>query len=99
MNCTTQRHPIAVGTTLSGGPPHRSQRAALPRWAPASGDGIESHPREGMMHSGRREPLGRDAVHPTVETIGLATTTERPESEPCQLARKAATVSLLLGTT
>ena len=27
----------AVGTALSGGPPHRSQRAELPHWAPGSG--------------------------------------------------------------
>jgi hypothetical protein len=45
---------IAVGTALSGGPPHRSQRAALPHWAPASGDGVEAHVREGMLHTGRR---------------------------------------------
>ena len=29
---------VAVGTALTGGPPHRSQRAGLPHWAPASGD-------------------------------------------------------------
>src|SRR5664279_2420006 len=28
---------IAVGTALAGGPPHRSQRAELPHWAPTSG--------------------------------------------------------------
>ena len=28
---------VAVGTALSGGPPHRSQRAELPHWAPRSG--------------------------------------------------------------
>src|SRR5439155_11571275 len=27
----------AVGTALTGGPPHRSQRAELPHWAPAPG--------------------------------------------------------------
>ena len=27
----------AVGTALAGGPPHRSQRAGLPHWAPTSG--------------------------------------------------------------
>jgi len=31
------RGSIAVGTVLTGGPPHRSQRAELPHWAPASG--------------------------------------------------------------
>ena len=28
---------VAVGTALAGGPPHRSQRAELPHWAPALG--------------------------------------------------------------
>jgi hypothetical protein len=32
-----QRQRVAVGTALSGRPPHRSQRAGLPHWAPASG--------------------------------------------------------------
>jgi len=29
---------VAVGTALSGRPPHRSQRAGLPHWAPTSGE-------------------------------------------------------------
>ena len=29
----------AAGTGLAAGPPHRSQRAALPHWAPTSGGG------------------------------------------------------------
>src|SRR6266540_5203100 len=33
---------VAVGTALAGGPPHRSQRAGLPHWAPASGPGGEA---------------------------------------------------------
>jgi hypothetical protein len=36
---------IAVGTALSSGPPHRSQRAALPHWAPALSSGAEAHTR------------------------------------------------------
>ena len=44
--------PVAVGTALTGGPPHRSQRAELPHWAPASGSGSEAHFREGMLHAG-----------------------------------------------
>ena len=43
---------VAVGTALTGGPPHRSQRAELPHWAPASGSGSEAHFREGMLHAG-----------------------------------------------
>ena len=42
---------VAVGTALEGGPPHRSQRAGLPHWAPASGSGGEAHLREGMHHA------------------------------------------------
>ncbi len=63
---------ITVGTALAGGPPCRSQRAALPHWAPASGSGVEAHIREGMLHTGRREPPDRDAVHPfPVETVAV----------------------------
>src|SRR4249919_3735865 len=28
---------VTVGTALAGGPPHRSQRAELPHWAPTFG--------------------------------------------------------------
>ena len=34
--------PVAVGTALSGRPPHRSQRALLAHWAPASGRDAKS---------------------------------------------------------
>jgi hypothetical protein len=44
---------IAVGTALADGPPHRSQRAGLPHWAPASGSGVEAHAGEGMPGTGR----------------------------------------------
>ena len=43
---------VAVGTALAGGPPHRSQRAGLPHWAPASGSGCEALLRKGMYHAG-----------------------------------------------
>ncbi len=47
-------HPatVAVGTALAGGPPHRSQRAGLPHWAPASGSGGKAHFWERMDHAG-----------------------------------------------
>ena len=45
---------IAVGTALSSGPPHRSQRAELPHWAPASDSGVEPHVRKGMPLAGGR---------------------------------------------
>ena len=44
----TATHPVAVGTALAGGPPHRSQRAGLPHWAPTSGAGVEAHAGPGM---------------------------------------------------
>ena len=34
--------PFAVGTALTGGPPHRSQRALLTHWAPTSGHDAQS---------------------------------------------------------
>src|SRR5664280_3030185 len=37
MRAQTSSSRDAVGTALSGGPPHRSQRAELPHWAPGSG--------------------------------------------------------------
>ena len=40
------RHAVAVGTALSGRPPHRSQRAALPHWAPASD--VDAEPLRGI---------------------------------------------------
>jgi hypothetical protein len=45
---------VAVGTVLADGPPHRSQRAELPHWAPALGSGCEARIREGMHHTGLR---------------------------------------------
>src|SRR2546421_6062541 len=48
---THRRKAVAVGTALAGGPPHRSQRAELPHWAPASGSGGEARLREGMHHT------------------------------------------------
>jgi hypothetical protein len=37
-----QRSPVAVGTALASGPPHRSVRAALPHTALTLGDGVEA---------------------------------------------------------
>ena len=45
---------IAVGTVLTDGPPHRSQRAGLPHWAPALGGGGETHFGVGMQDPGGR---------------------------------------------
>jgi hypothetical protein len=45
--CTQPSAKGAVGTALTGGPPHRSQRAGLPHWAPTLGVWRRSGP-EGM---------------------------------------------------
>jgi hypothetical protein len=64
---------IAVGTDIAAGPPHRSQRALLTHWAPASGSGIEPSIREGVQHTGRWQPLGPKTAHaPPVQTCALA---------------------------
>ena len=38
----TMQMTFAVGTALTGGPPHRSQRALLTHWAPTSGHDAQS---------------------------------------------------------
>jgi hypothetical protein len=48
------RKSIAVGTAIAGGPPHRSQRAELPHWAPplGFGSGVESLFGIGVLDAG-----------------------------------------------
>jgi hypothetical protein len=41
-----RRPSVAVGTVIAHRPPHRSQRAALPHWAPALGQDAEPHIRK-----------------------------------------------------
>ena len=55
---------VAVGTALTGGPPHGSRRAELPHRAPASGSGCEAHVRVGMHHTDLREPPSCVSAHP-----------------------------------
>lgn len=58
---------VAVGTALrlagSGRPPHRSQRAGLPHWAPTSGFGVKTLLRPGMQHARVRNPPFRQGLH------------------------------------
>ena len=69
---------IAVGTALTGGPPHRSQRALLTHWAPALGTNAKTHVGKRMHNTGRREPSSREAVHPRpVDPRTLAATLQR----------------------
>jgi hypothetical protein len=46
--CVRFAREVAVGTALAGGPPHRSQRALLTHWAPASGTSVKPHLGVGM---------------------------------------------------
>ncbi len=63
-------------------PLHRSQRAALPRWAPASGDAIKAHERIGVADSGRRKPARDVATHSLPrQTVLLASTPKRSTPE------------------
>ncbi len=74
---------VAVGTALAGGPPHRSQRAGLPHWAPASGSGSEAHFREGVLQVGGWEPSLSEAAHALpVQAVALAAAPERLEPVP-----------------
>ena len=77
---------IAVGTALAGGPPHRSQRAELPHWAPASGPGGECGTRVGAHDAGRRQPCRSDPVVPVPShSVTLAATPKRLEPVPPDL--------------
>src|SRR6266496_5390003 len=87
--CSAERlnAPVAVGTALAGGPPHRSQRAEFPHWAPASGSSGKACLRVGMQDSGRWEPSGRQAVHPfPVQAVALTAAPERLQPVPGDLS-------------
>src|SRR5664279_2694871 len=78
--------PVAVGTALADGPPHRSQRAELPHWAPASGSGGEGDARVGAHDAGRRQPRRSDPVVPIPShSVPLAATPKRLEPVPPDL--------------
>src|SRR3982074_2251465 len=54
---------VAVGTAIARRPPHRSQRAALPHWAPTSGHDAKPHIREWMSQARGRQPAIDQALH------------------------------------
>ena len=90
---------IAVGTDIAASPPHRSKRALLAHWAPASGGGVEPSIREGVQHAGRWQPLGPETAHALpVQSRALAAAPQRSVPVHVTWARKAATVSVLPGT-
>jgi putative transposase len=80
---------IAVGTALASGPPHRSQRAGLPHWAPALDSGVESHVGKRVPHAGRWQPLRGETVHLVpVQSSALAAAPQRLEPVPTYLGAK-----------
>jgi len=54
---------VAVGTLVTQRPPHRSERAALPHSALASGDDAKAYQRIRMTNTGRRKPSVHEAFH------------------------------------
>jgi hypothetical protein len=55
---------VAVGMTVARHPPHRSQRALLTHWAPASGSNVQTQVRIRMTDPWQRYPTSHKAVHP-----------------------------------
>ena len=89
---------VAVGTALAGGPPHGSQRAELPHWAPASGIDVEASFGVGMQDMGRWEPLRRQATHALPgEAMALAAPPERRTPETHHLQPESAYRSAVAG--
>jgi hypothetical protein len=81
-----RRHRIAVGTVLADGPPHRSQRAGLPHWAPPSGTNVEPLDRVWMSRTGGRQPACSEPVHPPpVQPRPLTSPPQRPKPVPGSL--------------
>ena len=54
---------FAVGTALTGGPPHRSQRALLTHWAPTSGHDAQSLFGVRVQNTNRWKPAVGQTVH------------------------------------
>lgn len=85
---------IAVGTAVAGGPPHRSQRAGLPHWAPALGSGVEPRVREQVLQAagpgraGQRGHVGR----PVVRAEAVVETTVQQNVETVLVAGQAGRV-------
>ena len=76
----THSYAVAVGTALSGGPPHRSQRAELPHWAPALGCDAQTLLRIEVRDLRSGQPfLGKLRHSFPSESIALTATPKRPE--------------------
>src|SRR4051812_17451602 len=69
---------VAVGTVIAPRPPHRSQRAALPHWAPTLGHDAKPHVGEWMSEARRWQPQGDQTLHSfPSQPVSLAPPPER----------------------
>jgi hypothetical protein len=83
------RHCVAVGTTLSGSPPHRSQRAELPHWALTLGSDAQALIGIRMTDSRlRKEPLSQSVHSRPQVTASLASPPQGEIPEPQHLKSK-----------
>ena len=94
IHTTFQR--VAVGTALSGRPPHRSQRAELPHWAPTSGGDAQTLFGIRVKNSHRREPAGSQSVHALPsDPVALTPPPEGLEPESIHLVLENAEFALV----
>ena len=63
--------PVEVGTTLTGRPPHRSERAELPHSALASGPNVQPYGWIGMTDMRIRQPAFYPSGHPFPGDLAL----------------------------
>ncbi len=64
MYCPGFPYAVAVGTALSGRPPHRTRRAGLPHRAPTSGNGVEALGMVSIvLEDPDAQPLGDEPVY------------------------------------
>ena len=87
---------IAVGTALAGGPPHRSQRAALPHWAPALGAGVKADWGKGVGFAG--VSIEPQASHPLQVSRCGGCDAVVPYTSAGPVSRKARNARMLSGS-
>ncbi len=71
------RSRAAPTNALAKHPPHRSQRAELPHWAPTLGNDVKALPGTGVADPGVRKPAHGVTVHPfPIQSRLLAASTQ-----------------------
>src|ERR1700753_3005622 len=76
---------VAVGTSITARPPHRSVRAGLPHTAPPLDMGVEAYVRIRMQSAWARNPSFED--RPQTVPIGLAPLTTAAQNMPPETAK------------